>query len=154
MRYIWICLAMVLALVPGQGNAQNQQDQFRVTALFKDLMEAAYCIGTIDRKLEQTNVCSNLERFQEGEVREHWKKYCSDSDELKKRYQRFIRNNDFRMRYTSSSAAAAEKEGREDADFCSYSKIRKICPTYAGECVNSITRCSRMNACETPRQPF
>ena len=154
MRYIGICLAIMLTVLPEQGSAQSQQEQFRVTALFKDLMEAAYCIGTIDRRLEQTNVCANLERFQEGEVREHWKKYCSDSDVLKKRYQIFIRNNDFRMRYTSSSAAAAEKEGREDADFCSYGKIRKICPTYAGDCVNSINRCARMNACEIPRPPF
>ena len=154
MRYLWISLAMLLALLPIQGKAQIQQEQFRVTALFKDLMEAAYCIGTIDRRLEQTNVCASLDRFQEGEVREHWKKYCADSDVLKKRYQTFIRNNDFRMRYTSSSAAAAEKEGRDDADFCSYSKIRKICPTYAGDCVNSINRCARMNTCETPRAPF
>jgi hypothetical protein len=154
MRFIGISLALILVLLPVQSRAQVQQEQFRVTALFKDLMEAAYCIGTIDRRLEQTNVCSNLERFQEGEVRDHWQKYCSDSDTLKKRYQTFIRNNDFRMRYTSSSAAAAEKEGREDADFCSYNKIRKICPTYAGECVNSIERCARMTKCDTPRSPF
>lgn len=154
MRKFGFIMALVLALLPFASHAQVQKEQFRVTALFKDLMEASYCIGTIDRRLEQTNVCSNLERFQEGEVREHWKKYCADSDALKKRYQTFLRNNDFRMRYTSSSAAAAEKEGRDDADFCSYNKIRKICPTYAGECVNSINRCARMNSCDTPRPPF
>ena len=154
MRQLGFIMALVWALLPMQSQAQVQQEQFRVTALFKDLMEASYCIGTIDRRLEQTNVCSNLERFQEGEVREHWKKYCADSDTLKKRYQTFIRNNDFRMRYTTSSAAAAVQEGREDADFCIYSKIRKICPTYAGECVNSISRCARMNTCDTPRAPF
>lgn len=154
MRKLGIILALVCAFLPAQSQAQVQQEQFRVTALFRDLMEASYCIGTIDRRLEQTNVCSNLERFQQGEVREHWKKYCSDSDTLKNRYKTFIRNNDFRMRYTSSSAAASEKEGREDADFCIYSKIRKICPTYAGECVNSIARCARMNSCDTPRAPF
>ncbi|MCX7317249.1 MAG: hypothetical protein NTZ22_10560 [Hyphomicrobiales bacterium] len=148
-------LALVACvLLPFAVSAQVSQDQFDRTSLFRNLLEASYCIGTIDRKLEQTNVCSNLQKFQAGEVRDHWERFCKDNAALKDRYLRFLKNNDFRMRYSSASSSVAQQEGRSAADACTFAKIRKICPTYQGECVNKIPTCARMNACETPRAPF
>ena len=148
-------LALVACvLLPFAVSAQVSQDQFDRTSLFRNLLEASYCIGTIDRKLEQTNVCSNLQKFQAGEVRDHWERSCKDNAALKDRYLRFLKNNDFRMRYSSASSSVAQQEGRGAADACTFAKIRKLCPTYQGECVNKIPTCARMNACETPRAPF
>jgi hypothetical protein len=148
-------LALVACvLLPFAVSAQVSQDQFDRTSLFRNLLEASYCIGTIDRKLEQTNVCSNLQKFQAGEVRDHWERFCKDNAALKDRYLRFLKNNDFRMRYSSASSSVAQQEGRSAADSCTFAKIRKVCPTYQGECVNKIPTCARMNACETPRAPF
>ena len=148
-------LALVACvLLPFAVSAQVSQDQFDRTSLFRNLLEASYCIGTIDRKLEQTNVCSNLQKFQSGEVRDHWERFCKYNAALKDRYLRFLKNNDFRMRYSSASSSVAQQEGRSAADSCTFAKIRKVCPTYQGECVNKIPTCARMNACETPRAPF
>ncbi len=144
----------VCALWPVAASAQVAKDQFDRTSLFRNLMEASYCIGTIDRKLEQTNVCNNLQKFQQGEVRDHWDRFCKDNAALKDRYLRFLKNNDFRMRYSSASSSVAQQEGRDAADACTFAKIRKVCPTYEGECVNKIPTCARLNACETPRAPY
>jgi hypothetical protein len=141
-------------LLPLTASAQLAQDQFERTTLYRNLMESSFCIGTIDRKLEQTNVCSNLQKFHEGEVRDHWERFCKDNAALKDRYLRFLKNNDFRMRYSSASLSVAQQDGRDAADACTFTKIRKVCPTYQGECVNKIPTCARMNACETPRAPF
>jgi|GEM_PF-1619459 hypothetical protein len=145
---------LVCAMVPHSASAQVAKDQFDRTALFRNLMEASYCIGTIDRKLEQTNVCNNLQKFQQGEVRDHWDRFCKDNAALKDRYLRFLKNNDFRMRYSSASSSVSQQEGRDAADACTFAKIRKVCPTYEGECVNKIPTCARLNACETPGAPF
>lgn len=148
-------LALLLGLVlPLSAGAQVSQDRFDRTALFRNLIEASFCIGTIDRKLEQTNVCHNLEKFHAGEVREHWEGFCRDNAALKGRYQKFLKNNDFRMVNTSASVAVAQQDGRDAADACTFAKIRKVCPTYEGECINKIPTCARLNACETPRAPF
>lgn len=156
MRFWQVGLAafFALAMIPFSASAQQSQDRFDRTSLFRDLMEASYCIGTIERRLEQTNVCTNLQKFPAGEVRDHWERFCKDNEALKARYLRFLKNNDFRMRYSSASASVAGQEGRDAADACTFAKIRKVCPTYQGECVNKIPTCARLNACETPRAPF
>ena len=59
---IRVLAIVACVLLPFAVSAQVSQDQFDRTSLFRNLLEASYCIGTIDRKLEQTNVCSNLQR--------------------------------------------------------------------------------------------
>jgi hypothetical protein len=153
-RWIGLMAVMIGLVLSLPASAQVSQDRFDRTALFRDLIEASYCIGTIDRRLEQTNVCNNLEKFHAKEVREHWERFCHDNGALKARYMRFLKNNDFRMVNTSASIAVAQQEGRNSADACTFAKIRKVCPTYEGECINKIPTCARLNACETPRAPF